>query len=153
LATDVAEGSTPPLLAAWLSAAGSIEPYWTNPTRRLALDVDEWLRPLAAKLVEPEPTEPSRSGRTLSLDAPLLCGPTGATLAGECVVQPSDPTGRPTHHPAVLRLAPAGGVVEVAVRGSAARTLDDKQVWLRLGAPGATAPIQVWPAEEGSGEH
>jgi hypothetical protein len=143
--------SRPPPLAAWLSDSGSIEPYWTNPTRRLAIDVDEWLRPLAAKLIEPNAAEPRRNGRTLVLDAPLLCGPTGSTWAAECVVRPSEPAGQPTHYPAVLQLAPGGGVVQVVMRGSAGRGDGNQEVWLRLGGAGATAPIQVWPDAEESG--
>lgn len=159
-AADSEAGGTDPVAApdlpAWLTLEGSVAPYWTNHTQRLALDVNEWMHPLVAKLARSATTATSRSDRSVVIMAPLLRGPRGHTIDAECVLQPTTKAaGPPLHCPAHLRLTPAGARIVIAVHrrsrpGARNRPrlenwpdLDGWTAWLRLGMVGANGPIDI----------
>jgi len=154
LGIDRPADSPPGEPSAWLTSQGSVEPYWTNKTVRLSLDVDQWMHPLAAKVGRPLHARGGR-GRSLLLDAPRLQGPQGHVVPAECILTAAGKNPADGRRRAKVSVSPSGGVVEVEPAHGRHGAHPDRNgnlpgwtTWLRIGAPGTGPMIEVDPSNE-----
>lgn len=125
--------------AAWLSdSAGSVQPYWTDPTSTLAVDMDEWMHPLIERIGGAICRIEGR--RRLVIELPQLTGGTALARTATIVLEAPEPTTTLISCSAELRTRPEGSTI-VATLPSLSRGGDEWRAWLRLANPGSGPPV------------
>jgi glycosyltransferase involved in cell wall biosynthesis len=126
--------------AAWVTADGvTVRPYRTQATGHLALDVGQWLHADSELLTTDASTTVTRGSFTLT--APLLRGEPGSRLPGRVSFAPPTADTHPVHLDAVMRMTPDHGRLSVRLPRRVRRQPGSWHVWVRLGEPGASAPV------------
>lgn len=146
-----AAGDNPALPPGWLSGAtDSVQPYWTEPSPTLALDVDEWMHRLLDRVDGAVCRVQGR--RRLVVEVPALIGPTGPPRHATVVLEATEPGTALISCAAELIVGPRGSSV-VAQLPALSRDSEVWRAWLRLGEPGTGPPalldITLRPARLG----
>src|SRR5581483_10844179 len=139
----VDDPADPPVWLSDGSAPRSVAAYWTKGSPSLALDVEEWMHPLA-DIVGNAPGDAAEVGsrRQLRVALPPTVGHAGSRRSARLVLIDNDGAHPPLPCKAVVHLAPDGASLHAKLPRLPSRSAH-WSVWLALDEVGATPPRRL----------